>query len=97
MHRRIFQVVNNRFGNLINARLQRFEQTSATDYGIEVVEFDPLFAKLVENDAQTEIVLIENRFVGGQLLARMAYGDLGDGLHVAVKTHLGRGRSWVDN
>ena len=66
-------------------------------YGIEVVEFDPLFAKLVENDAKTEIVLIEDRFVGGQLLARMANGDLGDGFHVAVKTHLGRGRSRVDN
>ena len=97
MHCRVFQIVNNGLRNLINARLQWFKQTTATDNGIESGEFDALLCDLVEHYLQTEIVLIEDRFVGSQLLARMAYGDLGYGFQVAIQTNLCRGRSGIDD
>ena len=97
MHRRVFQVVNNSLGNLVDARLQRFEQSATTDYSIEVFEFDALLCELVEDHFQSEVVLIEDCFVGSQLLARMAYGDLGYGFQITIQTDLSRGRARVDD
>lgn len=94
-YRTVTDIVDHRLVHLIYARLDRFDESAPADHGIDVGEGHPRLLHGIEDDALTEIELVEHARKREQLFGRMAERDLTHGLIVLINGDLGRSRARI--